>query len=43
MTYISDVFLTTEMYVLIDDGSAMRPPSGSVTLTNVPIGPKPSA
>ena len=28
MTYISDVFLTTLMYVLIDDGSAILPPIG---------------
>ena len=40
MTYISDVFFTTEMYVLIDDGSAMRPPSGSVTFRNVPQRPE---
>ena len=29
------MFLTTLMYVLIEDGSAMRPPIGSVTLRNV--------
>ena len=38
MTYISDVFLSDEMYVLIDDGSAIRPPIGSVTLRNVSSG-----
>ena len=31
------------MEVLIDDGSAIRPPIGSVTLRNVRIGPKPRA
>ena len=31
------------MYVLIDDGSAIRPPIGSVTLRNVASRPKPSA
>ena len=35
MTYMSDVFLTTLMYVLIEDGSAIRPPIGSVTLRKV--------
>ena len=29
------VFLSTETYVLIDEGSAMRPPIGSVTLKKV--------
>jgi hypothetical protein len=37
------VFLTTEMYVLIEDGSAIRPPIGSDTLRNVFSGPNPSA
>ena len=31
------------MYVLIEEGSAIRPPIGSVTFRNVPIEPKPSA
>ena len=31
------------MYVLIEDGSAMRPPIGSVTFRNVFSGEKPSA
>ena len=43
MTYISDVFLTTLMYVLIEDGSAIRPPIGSVTFRNVASRPNPSA
>ena len=43
MAYISDVFLSTLMYVLIDDGSAMRPPIGSVTFRNVASRPNPSA
>ncbi len=43
MTYISDVFLTTLMYVLIDDGRAIRPPIGSVTFRNVASRPNPSA
>ena len=41
MAYISDVFLSTLMYVLIDDGSAMRPPIGSVTFRNVAISAEP--
>ena len=40
---INAVFLKTEMYVLIDDGSAIRPPIGSETLRKVLNGPKPSA
>ena len=40
---ISDVFLSTEMCVLIVDGSAMRLPIGNVTRKNVPRRPKPSA
>ena len=40
---ISDVFLSTEMCVLIVDGSAMRLPIGNVTRKNVPSRPKPSA
>jgi hypothetical protein len=43
MTYMSEVFLTTLMYVLIDDGSAIRPPIGSVTFRNVASPPNPSA
>jgi hypothetical protein len=39
----SEVFLSTEMDVLIVDGSAMRPPIGSVTLRKFVTGPKPSA
>ena len=31
------------MYVLIEDGRAIRPPIGSVTLRKVASGPKPSA
>jgi hypothetical protein len=37
------VFFSTETYVLIDDGSAIRPPIGSVTLRNVASRLKPSA
>ena len=43
MTYISDVFLTTLMYVLMEDGSAILPPMGSVTFRKVASRPKPSA
>ena len=43
MTYMSDVFFTTLMYVLIDEGSAIRPPIGSVTFTNVASRLNPSA
>ena len=39
----SDVFFSTETYVLIDDGRAMRAPIGSVTLKNVASRLKPSA
>ena len=35
MMYISDVFLRTEICVLIVDGSAMRLPIGNVTRKNV--------
>ena len=37
------MFFRTAMYVLIEDGSAMRPPIGSVTLRNVRMRLKPSA
>ena len=40
---ISEVFLSTEMCVLIVDGSAMRLPIGNDTRKNVPSRPKPSA
>ena len=43
MTYMSDVFLTTLMYVLIEDGSAIRPPIGSVMLRKVAKPLNPSA
>ena len=43
ITYIRDVFLTTLIYVLIEDGSAMRPPMGSMTLRKVATRLKPSA
>ena len=42
-TAISVVKNTSLMYVLIDGGSAMRPPIGSVMLRKVANGPKPSA
>ena len=39
----NDVFFKTEMYVLMDDGRAMRPPIGSVTFRNVARRENPSA
>ena len=35
---INDVFFSTETYVLIVDGSEIRPPIGSVTRKNVASG-----